>query len=560
MLGHHRRGLKVTSGASRREARVRTRRGRRLLVLEGLEDRLLLSGNPTIYTVNSTGNGASGSGDSGTLPYVIGQANANTNTAGSEIQFDPTVFASPQTITLSSTLVLSETAGPEVIDGPGASRVTVSGNNAVEVFSVASGVTATLTRLSISSGLASEGGGLSIDGGEVSLTNAVVTNNQAAGAAGTAGPGAQSGPGGAGGDGGNGLGGGIYLAGGSLILNNDIISGNVARGGAGESGRSGVPGPPGSQGGAGGPGGIGGMGAGGGVYVASGSLALSGDTFGRNQAIGGNGGNGGRGGLGASSDSFPYLTVGAGGAGGVGGAGNSGAGGAIYLAQGTVTLASTALSENVAVGGDGGNGGRGGTGGAGGVRFAPGPGAVGGQGGLGGNAGAGYGGAIYSLNGTVSLSQATVDANSVRGGRAGLGGTGGAGGAGTYGRSGMTGFSGSPGRPGGTGRPGGVGAPEARAAVGVSEGRVVAAVCFSRRDSSRYPVRLSLLTMRSGVKEAVAASAAPEAMAASVVEAASAESECSPEVGIVSPPAGPRAAPVAAGESAELADRARKVV
>ena len=105
-------------------------------MLEGLEDRLLLSGGPTIYTVNSTGNGTSGSGDSGTLPYVIGQANANPNTAGSVIQFDPTVFGSPQTITLSSTLMLSETAGPEVIDGPGASLVTVSGNNAVEVFSV----------------------------------------------------------------------------------------------------------------------------------------------------------------------------------------------------------------------------------------------------------------------------------------------------------------------------------------------------------------------------------------------------------------------------------------
>ena len=127
-------------------------------VLEALEDRLLLSGNPTIYTVNSTGNGTTGTGKSGTLPYVIGQANANTNTAGSEIEFDPTVFASPQTITLASTLVLSETAGPEVIDGPGASIVTVSGNNAVEVFSVANGVTASLSGLTISGGLAYSGG------------------------------------------------------------------------------------------------------------------------------------------------------------------------------------------------------------------------------------------------------------------------------------------------------------------------------------------------------------------------------------------------------------------
>lgn len=88
-------------------------------MLEGLENRLLLSSSPTIYTVNSTLNGSTGTGDSGTLPYVIGLANTNPNTAGSLIQFDPTVFATPQTIALSSTLTLSETAGQEVIHGPG---------------------------------------------------------------------------------------------------------------------------------------------------------------------------------------------------------------------------------------------------------------------------------------------------------------------------------------------------------------------------------------------------------------------------------------------------------
>ena len=187
MLGHDRRVRTLTSGAFGDRARVRARRSRRRWVLEGLEDRLLLSGSPTIYTVNSTGNGTTGTGDSGTLPYVIGQANANTNTAGSEIQFDPTVFGSPQTITLASTLALSETAGPEVIDGPGASIVTVSGNNAVEVFSVASGVTASLSGLTISGGLATQGGGLSVVGGTVSLTKVAVVNNQAVGADGATG-------------------------------------------------------------------------------------------------------------------------------------------------------------------------------------------------------------------------------------------------------------------------------------------------------------------------------------------------------------------------------------
>ena len=112
----------------------------------------------------SAGSGASGSGTSGALPYVISQANANTNTAGSMIEFESTVFnaSSPQTITLTSTLSLSETDGPEVIDGPGASIVSVSGGNAVGVFKVATKATATIQGVTITEGknTSSDGGGL----------------------------------------------------------------------------------------------------------------------------------------------------------------------------------------------------------------------------------------------------------------------------------------------------------------------------------------------------------------------------------------------------------------
>ncbi len=48
---------------------------------------------------------------SGDLLWAITQANANPNTAGSVINFDPTVFGTAQTITLSRTLELSETGG-----------------------------------------------------------------------------------------------------------------------------------------------------------------------------------------------------------------------------------------------------------------------------------------------------------------------------------------------------------------------------------------------------------------------------------------------------------------
>jgi hypothetical protein len=57
--------------------------------LEALETRVVLS--PTIYTVDSTGNSTAGAGTSGTLPYAISLANADTNPDGSEVTFDPTV-------------------------------------------------------------------------------------------------------------------------------------------------------------------------------------------------------------------------------------------------------------------------------------------------------------------------------------------------------------------------------------------------------------------------------------------------------------------------------------
>jgi hypothetical protein len=138
--------------------------------IELLEPRVVLS--PPIVTVNSAGSGTSGSGTSGTLPYVISQANANPNTAGSEIEFDSSVFSSssPQTITLGATLVLSETAGPEVIDGPGAGIVTVSGSGSVGVFVVDYGVTATLSGLTITGGSTAANGGGMDNGGALTPT------------------------------------------------------------------------------------------------------------------------------------------------------------------------------------------------------------------------------------------------------------------------------------------------------------------------------------------------------------------------------------------------------
>jgi hypothetical protein len=176
MIGHRLRGSEMKLRRSRSGSMGRSRRGSRPWVLEGLEERLLLA---TIYTVNSTGSGTSGMGDSGTLPYVIGQANANANPAGSEIEFDPTVFATPQTITLTNTLEVYNPNVPEVIDGPGASLASFSGNHAVVVFTVG-GDAVTIAGLTIEDGsnpgLDAIGGGI-VSGGTLTVNDCTITNN-----------------------------------------------------------------------------------------------------------------------------------------------------------------------------------------------------------------------------------------------------------------------------------------------------------------------------------------------------------------------------------------------
>jgi hypothetical protein len=170
MFRHRIRGLEMRLRAARSNSH--RRRGHQLWMLEGLEGRVLLSGSPTNYTVNllsdtgaSSGTDATTGNPSGDLRYCINQANANTNPEGSVIQFDPTVFNpnfnGQEVIALSSTLELSETAGPEMIEGPALNNpppeplsgvaVSIGDNNAIEVFTVDAGVTATFSRLEVSS-------------------------------------------------------------------------------------------------------------------------------------------------------------------------------------------------------------------------------------------------------------------------------------------------------------------------------------------------------------------------------------------------------------------------
>ena len=120
----------------------------------------MLKVNPaplTTFTVTSLGDAGIGSGDAGDLRYCLNQANADGG--ANRIVFSSTVFGTPQTITLSgSQLELEDTVGTQTITGP-AAGVTISGGGNSRVFQVDSGVTASISGLTISGGLIAYGSG-----------------------------------------------------------------------------------------------------------------------------------------------------------------------------------------------------------------------------------------------------------------------------------------------------------------------------------------------------------------------------------------------------------------
>ena len=114
--------------------------------------------------------GIAGGGSSAdvTLPYAVAHA-----VNGDSISFAGSLGG--DTITLNSTLTLSHNV---TITGLGAASLAVSGNNAHQVFDIASGVTAGILGLTIKSGSAANGGGIK-NNGTLTLTNDAISNNGA---------------------------------------------------------------------------------------------------------------------------------------------------------------------------------------------------------------------------------------------------------------------------------------------------------------------------------------------------------------------------------------------
>jgi len=138
---------------------------------------------------------------------VVANCNA-TELAARLFGGGPVTFSCNGTITLSSTVTISSST---TIDATGHS-VTISGNNAVQVFVVDTGVSLSLNNLTIANGKSFfHGGGVINNGGFLTVTNSTFSGNAAT----------------------NGGGGGGIFNGGFLTVTNTTFSGNSASGGAG---------------------------------------------------------------------------------------------------------------------------------------------------------------------------------------------------------------------------------------------------------------------------------------------------------------------------------------
>jgi parallel beta-helix repeat protein len=141
---------------------------------------LLQGGALPPLLVNTTSAALFPGADLLSLPRAILVANSDVS-GRAIITFDPKVFATPQTITLTgSQLELSNRGETETITGP-AAGVTVNGGGLSRVFQVDGLVTASISGLTITGGkTASYGGGGGLTNlGTVTLTNCTVSGNSA---------------------------------------------------------------------------------------------------------------------------------------------------------------------------------------------------------------------------------------------------------------------------------------------------------------------------------------------------------------------------------------------
>ncbi len=143
-------------------------------------ERPTVIGSPTMYTVNLTSASGAGSGNAGGpgLRDRPGRRQRQPGRQRDRVRLDGLRLGRDSRSRARCSF--SEPSGPLVIVGPGAGLATISVNNAVGVLQVADGSVATVSRLTISGGSASDGGGiLNLDWGTLTVSGSTLSGNSA---------------------------------------------------------------------------------------------------------------------------------------------------------------------------------------------------------------------------------------------------------------------------------------------------------------------------------------------------------------------------------------------
>lgn len=149
---------------------------------------LAVSAGATTFTVNKTADTNDGHCD---FDCSLREAVfwANNMPSDDVIEFSA-LFATPQTITLAGTELLIINNGTLTINGPGADKLTISGNNASRIISTSPAGIVAISGIRFTAGNgvgatnSNSGGAIQTNGGNLTLSNSIVTGNTTSGSAG----------------------------------------------------------------------------------------------------------------------------------------------------------------------------------------------------------------------------------------------------------------------------------------------------------------------------------------------------------------------------------------
>ena len=184
-------------------------------VVESVEARLMFAVTPAVEALSlNVTTTADVVADDGQTSLREAIAYANTLTSGS-VTFSPALTAGgPATITLNGTqlpiITKPVATGNLTIVGPGADKLTITGNLTSRIFEVSVGSGLTINKLTLKDGFTTIIGGAILNHGKLNVRDSVITHNSAVSGLG------------------DGQGGAVFSDGSDLTLINDVITNNTA--------------------------------------------------------------------------------------------------------------------------------------------------------------------------------------------------------------------------------------------------------------------------------------------------------------------------------------------